>query len=113
MTIQDIITLICGVGWVGTLIMFFIQRHDSKKQANNEIAQRLDAIEKQQAKGEKDSVRIQLLLLMTAYTDEDEHELLTVAEHYFSDLKANWFMTAKFNRFLKAKNIATPEWFKE
>lgn len=115
MTAQDIITLICGIGWIGTLIVFLIQRHDNKKEKNNEIIERLDDIEHRQRRNEKDSVRIQLLLLMANYTSEDEHELLTCAEHYFSKehLHANWYMTSKFNRFIAEQEIAKPSWFNE
>lgn len=113
MTVQDIITLICGIGWIGTLLVFFIQRHDTKKDKNDEVKQELDSIRTAQKKAEKDNVRIQLLLLMANYTPEDEHELLTCAEHYFSreHLNANWYMTSKFNRFIEHQKIAKPSWF--
>lgn len=111
--IQTIITAICGAGWLATLIMFFVQRHDAKKAELQTDKKKLTEIEDALKKAEKDNVRIQLLLLMAAYEDADEHELLTCAEHYFSDLGANWYLTSKFNRFLQQKNIAVPEWFKE
>lgn len=113
MAIQDIITLICGIGWIGTLVVFFVQRNDTKKDKNDEVKKELDQIKKEQRKAEKDNVRIQLLLLMANYTAEDEHEFLTCAEHYFSKehLGANWYMTAKVNRFMEEKGIAKPSWF--
>lgn len=111
--LETIITGICGAGWFATLIMFFIQRHDTKAQTDSEENKRLNDLEEALKKNEKDNVRIQLLLLMSTYTEEDEHELLTCAEHYFVELKSNWYMTAKFNRFLQKHNIAVPEWFKE
>ena len=103
-----IITAVCGCGWLGTLIMFFVQRHDAKKEG-------LDTIKKQLKRLEKDGIRTQLLLLMRTYADEDEHELLQVAEHYFSkdELNGDWYMTALFNRFLQKHNIAKPSWFME
>ena len=111
--LETIITGICGAGWLATLIMFFIQRNDTAKQKKNDDSKRLYDVEEALKKNEKDNVRIQLLLLMSTYTEEDEHELLTCAEHYFVELKSNWYMTAKFNRFLQKNNIAVPEWFKE
>lgn len=113
MTVQDIITLICGIGWVGTFVMFLVQRHDAKKDKNSGVNEQLKDIDKRLKKQEKDNVRIQLLLLMASYTPEDERELLTCAEHYFSKehLNANWYMTSKFNRFIEQQNIAKPSWF--
>ena len=102
----DIINCILGGGSLVTLIIFLIQRHDTR---NNEL-QRLS---KQMDKLEKDIVRTQLLQLMQSYDAEDEHELMQVAEHYFSKehLAANWYMTTKFNRFMQKNKIAKPEWF--
>jgi len=120
MTIQDIITLVCGIGWIGTFIIFFIQRNDTKKDKNDEVKKELDLIKqdiglmrKDLKKNEKDVVRIQLLYLMLNYTPKDEKELLTCAEHYFSKehLHANWYMTPMFNRFIEEKGIAKPSWF--
>ena len=111
--VLGIISAICGCGWLATLIMFFVQRSDNKKEQVNIIKQELDSIRTAQKKAEKDNVRIQLLLLMANYTPEDEHELLTCAEHYFSreHLNANWYMTSKFNRFIEHQKIAKPSWF--
>lgn len=106
--ILGIVTAICGCGWMATLIMFFVQRHDQKKEG-------LDSIKKQLKRLEKDGIRTQLLLLMRTYSDEDEYELLQVAEHYFSkdELAGDWYMTTLFNRFLANHNIAKPSWFEE
>ena len=106
--LETIIAGICGAGWLATLIMFFVQRHDQKKEG-------IDTIKKQLKRLEKDGIRTQLLLLMRTYSEEDEHELLQVAEHYFSkdELSGNWYMTTLFNRFLTNHNIAKPNWFNE
>lgn len=106
------------------LIVFFIKRHDAKKGWMEGFDHKLDDIRKEAEKKdkelekklnklEKDSVRTQLLILMNDYQPEDEHELLQVAEHYFVVLKANWYMTPKFNRFLKKNKIAQPEWLEK
>ena len=105
--IVEILSLIIGGGSLVTLLIFLIKRHDERKDELGKINKQLYTLE-------KDGVRTQLLLLMEHYTDEDEHELLTCAEHYFSEehLNANWYMTAKFKRFLDAKKIPIPIWFK-
>lgn len=109
--VLGIITAICGCGWLATLIMFFVQRADAKKEQKDGITKELADIRKQLKKGEKDSVRTQLLLLMRTYSEEDEQELLQVAEYYFVKLKADWYLTAMFSRFLLKHNIAQPSWF--
>ena len=90
--------IIGGLG-LGSLIIFFVQRHDTKK-----------GLDRQLKKLEKDNVRTQLLLLMYTYDPKDEAELMSCAEHYFKDLDGNWFMTPKFNRFIQKNKIAKPEW---
>lgn len=104
--VLDIVSIAFGGSSLVTLIIFLINRHDMKKSE-------IEKINKQLVKLEKDSVRTQLLILMENYTDADELELLTCAEHYFSVLKGNWYMTSKFKRFLKLNQIETPTWFKE
>lgn len=124
MTAIDLIELVLTSGSLVTLIIFIINRHDAKKDENKKIHDELseirlaseqedEALKKELKKLEKDSVRTQLLLLMSHYRPEDEHELLQVAEHYFIDLDANWYLTPKFNRFLEEEKIARPEWFKK
>ena len=109
------------VAAVISFIIFMIKRHDDKSSGINEINDTLKNIQKQAKKDkeeadkrfkilEKDIVRTQLLLLMSNYNTDDEHELLQVAEHYFVKLKADWYMTTIFNRFLEKQGIAKPEW---
>ena len=90
--------IIGGLG-IGSLIIFFVQRHDEKKGLKSQL-KRL----------EKDGLRTQLLLLMYNFTPQDESELMTCAEHYFKDLKGDWYMTPKFNRFIQENDIAKPDW---
>ena len=98
--VLDIIGILLGSLGIGSLIVFFVTRHDNKK-----------GWEAQLKKLEKDIIRTQLLLLMKDYDEKDESELMACAEHYFVDLKGNWYLTPKFYRFIKEQNIATPEWF--
>ena len=99
----DILSCILGGGSLVTLIIFLIQRNDTK---NNEL-QRLS---KQMDKLEKDIVRTQLMILMENYTPGQESEIMAVAEHYFADLDGNWYMTTLFNKFVEENKIAEPEW---
>ena len=100
---------------VGTLIKFFVERRDAKNDSLKELIEKVDNLtnenEKKFAKLEKDIVRTQLLQLMQNFDTEDEHELLQVAEHYFVELKGNWYMTSVFKRFLKTNEIEIPIWF--
>ena len=56
--LETIITGICGAGWLATLIMFFIQRHDTKKQADSEENKRLDKMEEALKKNRKHKVTV-------------------------------------------------------
>lgn len=126
MTISNILGYVFDgavVAAVISFIIFMIKRHDEKEGEIKQVNDTLKEI-KDQAKSdkeesdkrfkilEKDIVRTQLLTLMYNYEPEDEHELMQVAEHYFVDLKANWYMTGLFNRFLEKKGIGKPDWFK-
>lgn len=102
----NILSLIIGGLGIGGLITFFVTRHDTKK-----------GLEAKLHKVEKDSVRIQILLLMFNYKETDKEELLRCAEYYFKKkedggLEADWYMTDMFKRFLKDKKIEQPNWFK-
>ena len=99
----DIISCILGGGSLVTLIIFLIQRHDTR---NNEL-QRLS---EQMDKLEKDIVRTQLMILMENYQPGQEAEIMAVAEHYFADLDGNLYMTTLFNKFVEENKIAEPEW---
>lgn len=101
----NIISIIIGGLGIGSLITFFVTRHDQKKGLENKLY-----------KVEKDSVRVQILLLIFNYTEEDKQELLNCAEYYFkkrSDggLEGDWYLTDMFKRFLADHNIEKPQWF--
>ena len=90
-----------GAGFMGFL-QFLITRKDGK---NTDMKRIKDFMEK----SEKDSCRTQMLLLMSSYPDE-KLELLRLAQHYFVDLKGDWYMTSLFNKYLVANSIEIPEW---
>lgn len=80
-----------------------------KSKKNEELSSRFDNIEKKLTKNEKDSVRTQLLVLMSDYPERLD-EIMEVAHHYFVDDKANWYMTGIFKDWLKQKEIDIPDW---
>jgi len=90
-------------------IQFLISRHDKKNDRLKDLVDDIDELKKGTKKAEKDSVRVQLLVLLAMYPDDDK-EILEVAQHYFKDLKSNWFMTPIFYRWCQKKAIK-PEWF--
>lgn len=96
--VKIIIAIISSTA-VATLIQFFVTRHDNKKS----LAKRLDKLE-------RDGLRTQLLLLILM-RPEESREILTIGEHYFKDLKGDWYMTSIFNRWVEEMGMAEPEWF--
>lgn len=81
------------------------------KQKKIERTEGLETLTRKLNKLEKDSVRTQLLLLMSDYSG-NQQEILEVAQHYFADCKGNWYMTSMFSRWLTDNNVGQPEWFK-
>lgn len=100
---QTIILAVLGSTALSSLIQFLIKRHDDKKNAKFNVKEKLSVLE-------KDILRTQMLLLILM-KPEEKKEILTIGEHYFKDLKGNWYMTSIFNKWLKDSDIAEPEWF--
>lgn len=90
----------------GNLLMFIkflVERHDKKKAGG------VEKIKDTLVKLEKDGLRTQLLLLLLMKPQERQ-EILTIGEHYFKDLKGNWYMTSMFKKWCD-ENGLEPEWF--
>ena len=102
--IAAVVAGLCGSGVTG-LIQFLISRHDTRHDDLREIRDGFRKIE-------KDSVRTQMLVLMSDYPEE-EAELMKIAQHYFEDLKGDWYMTSLFNKHLIINRIAKPVWFSD
>lgn len=94
-----IIVAVLGALDLATLIIFFVNRHDSKKN----IQGRLQTLE-------KDVLRTQLLMLILL-RPEEKQEIVTIAQHYFAVLHGDWYMTGIFNKWIEANGEARPEWF--
>lgn len=98
-TTTTIFLSVIGSNALFAFLQFLIGRHDTKKN----IKGKLTVLE-------KDVLRTQLLLLILL-KGEEKQEILTISEHYFKDLHGDWYMTSIFNKWLKEKTIAEPEWF--
>lgn len=96
---QEIIIGLIGSGGMAAIITAIINALSARKGIKSKLK-----------KLEKDTVRLQLLFLMNI-TPEETQELMTVAEYYFVTLKADWYMTALFAKWLKTNKIERPNWF--
>ncbi len=106
---KAIVIAVIGSAAVFGFIQFLISRHDNKNDKFKEIKDDLEDLRGEMKKSIKDSVRLQLLVLLIMQP-EDEKEILEVAHHYFIDLKGNWYMTPLFYKWC-CKNSMKPEWF--
>ena len=98
-TTSTILLSVIGSNALFAFLQFLIGRHDTKKNIKGKLVVL-----------EKDVLRTQLLLLILL-KGEEKQEILTIAEHYFKDLHGDWYMTSIFNKWLKEKALAEPEWF--
>ena len=105
---ENILLGLLGGGNLILFVKFLMERHDRKK----ERAEDKDAagMEKRLLNLERDGLRTQLLLLILIRPTE-QTEILRLAEHYFKDLKGNWYMTSIFNKWLEDVGVAEPDWF--
>ena len=100
---QTIVLAVLGSTALSSLIQFLIKRYDEKKDANFNVREKLTTLE-------KDTLRTQMLLLILM-KPEEKKEILTIGEHYFKELKGDWYMTSIFNKWLESSGTAEPEWF--
>lgn len=104
---EKILLAVLGSGNIILFIKFLIERHDRKIERAEE--NELSGIRSKLKKLEKDGIRTQLLL-MILLKPEEVAEILKVAEYYFCDLHANWYMTGVFKRWADERGLE-PEWF--
>lgn len=109
-TLQIVLAVI-GSGSIGAVVSGAVTLISKAIDRRSGIGKDIEQLKKNTAKNELDNVRLQLLVLMSDYPRERQ-EIMRVAEHYFKDLKGNWYMTSMFNRWLEDNGIAKPEWFK-
>lgn len=104
---ENIVLGLLGGGNLVLFAKFLIERHDRKtERAEDKSAEEM---EKRLLILERDGLRTQLMLLILLRPTE-QTEILRLAEHYFKDLKGNWYMTSIFNKWLETSGIAEPEW---
>lgn len=97
-----LVALIGSAAAVLSFLTFLINRKDTKKKEDVNFYKKMDRLE-------KDGLRLQLLVLILMIPDETQ-EIMTVAKHYFGDLKGDWYMTSLFNKWAKKHNIEIPIW---
>ena len=109
MTAADYIlaVLSSAFGSVGlfSFVQFLVSRKDKRRDLLGKIDKKLDKLE-------KDGCRTQLLLMICDYPD-NVSEIMELAEHYFADLKGNWYMSSVFDEYLKGRGLAAPAWFRK
>jgi hypothetical protein len=105
---ENILLGLLGGGNLILFIKFLIERHDRKKERAED--QNSEGLKKRLLILERDGLRTQLLLLILLRPTE-QTEILRLAEHYFKDLKGNWYMTSIFNKWLEDSGECEPEWF--
>lgn len=98
-TVITIVVAVLGALNLTQLIIFFINRYDSRKNVEGKLTTL-----------EKDVLRTQLLLLILM-RPESKAEIMTVAQQYFGVLHADWYMTDIFNHWLTEQGDSAPEWF--
>ena len=113
-TVTIIVALLGSSGLIGgvfSVINTILSRKAARSDKQKEIEKKLSDLEKATKENKLDSVRLQMLVMISDYPN-DTSEIMRIAEHYFSELKGNWYMTSIFNTWLESNNIAKPEWFK-
>ena len=105
---ENILLGILGGGNLILFIKFLIERRDRKKERAEDKDD--EGIKKRLLVLEKDGLRTQLLLLILLKQTE-QTEILRISEHYFKNLKGNWYMTSIFNKWLEDEGVAEPDWF--
>ena len=105
---ENILLGLLGGGNLILFIKFLIERHDRKKERAED--QSAEGLKKRILVLERDGLRTQLLLLILLKPTE-QTEILRIAEHYFKDLKGNWYMTSIFNKWIEDSGGSEPDWF--
>lgn len=74
----------------------------------SDISSSLDDLKKLSLDTRKDTLRIQLLMVMKDQP-ENKDTILKLAETYFVKLKGDWYMTSEFRKWAKSQNVELPE----
>lgn len=109
-TLTTIIVAVIGSGALSALIAGIFNLIMSRKGRLAAIENELNKMNDRLINTEKDELRTQLLLLMSDYPLENQ-EIMKLAEHYFKDLKGNWYASTLFDRWLNQNHLPMPKWF--
>ena len=109
-TLTTIIVAVVGSGALSALIAGIFNLIMSRKGRLAKIENELNKINDRLINAEKDILRTQLLLLMSDYPLENQ-EIMKLAEHYFKDLKGNWYASTLFDKWLVQNHLPMPKWF--
>lgn len=104
-----LIVVAIGSSGLMSLIQYLLQRNDKKAKQIDEICTKLQKLDNKLLKFEKDLTRLQLMLLMTSYSDR-KAEITEVAHHYFVDDNGNWYMTNMFKDWCEANDFEIQIW---
>lgn len=110
--ISAIILAAIGSTALFSFIQYLITRHDKKTDKSDKVVKDIEELKALIVKIEKDNCRTQMLVLMSDYPEE-KLEMMKVSEHYFGDLKGDWYMSSMFNKWLAKNGIEKPTWFDE
>jgi hypothetical protein len=108
--LEAVVISVLGSGAFATLVTAVINAINNRKSKLKKIEGQLTAIDQKLVKSEKDTLRTQLLIMLSDYPDEVQ-EIMTIAQHYFGDLKGDWYATSLFNKWITDNKIAEPVWF--
>lgn len=108
--IEAVVISVLGSGAFATVVTAVINAINNRKSKLKAIEGQLKGIDDKLIKSEKDALRTQLLILLSDYPEETQ-EIMTIAQHYFGDLKGDWYATSLFNKWITDNEIAEPSWF--
>lgn len=108
--IQTLVLSILGSGAFATVVTAVINAINNRRSKLKVIETKLSEIDKKLLTSEKDTLRTQLLIMLSDYPEETQ-EIMTIAQHYFGDLKGDWYATSLFNRWITEREVAEPSWF--
>lgn len=108
--IEAVVISVLGSGAFATLVTALINAFSNRKTKIKGIMEKLNRIDEKLVTSEKDALRTQLLIMISDYPEEKQ-EIMTIAQHYFGDLKGDWYATSLFNRWITERGIAEPSWF--
>lgn len=113
----QIVLAVIGSGLLSVLVTEISAWHKAKISKKTGLESKVDDIIEEMAEQrealrmqEKDSLRIELKLMISDYPDE-ETDILRLAEYYFVKLKGNWTMANVFRKWCEEHDVSIPNWF--